>query len=37
MIRRASARFPTRAERIERRVARLSAEHPELLADVWAG
>ena len=37
LIRRVSARFPTRAERIERRVARLSAEHPELLADVWAG
>ena len=37
LIRRASARFPTRAERIERRVARLSAEHPELRAHVRAG
>ena len=36
LIRRASARFPTRAERVDRRVARLYAEHPEMPADVRA-
>src|SRR5664279_12824 len=36
LIRRSSARFPIRAERIDRRVARLYAEHPEMPADVRA-
>src|SRR5664279_6162601 len=36
LIRRSTPRFPTRAERIERRVTRLYAEHPEMPADVRA-
>src|SRR5664280_1412428 len=34
LIRRASGRFPTRAARVDRRAARLYAEHPEMPADV---